>query len=272
MAYWRYQPIPISPNPTRSPQDVTVIIPIINIDVKELERTIRSILACHPFQIFVVTRKDEFFILEKFSRTINAENLEVFMVPVANKRLQLCRAIPEVETDIVVFADGDVTWPSTILPWLLSPFENPEIGGVGTSQRARPLRTGPVLNQCINWAGRAYIQRRNFEILATHMIDGGTSCMSGRTHAVLTEVVKDPAFLSGFQEERWGENRLQADDDNFITRWLVAKGWKTWVQSNDECEIETTLENGIGFRDQCDRWARSNWRSNFISLATGLWR
>jgi cellulose synthase/poly-beta-1,6-N-acetylglucosamine synthase-like glycosyltransferase len=220
----------------------------------------------------VVTRKCEYSILEEFSRTINAKNFKVLMVPVADKRLQLCRAIPEVETDIVVFADGDVTWPSTILPWLLAPFENPKIGGVGTSQRARLLKTGPLFNRCINWLGRAYIQRRNFEITATHGIDGGTSCMSGRTHAVRTRSVKDDEFLSGFQGEKWGENRLQADDDNFVTRWLIAKGWETWVQYNPECEIETTLENDIGFIDQIDRWARSNWRCNLTRLATGLWK
>ena len=272
MAYWRYQSIPISANPTRSSKDVTVIIPIINIDVKELKQTIRSMLACDPFQILVVTRKDEYSILEGFSRTINAKNLKILMVPVADKRLQLCQAIPEVKTDIVVFADGDVMWPSTILPWLLAPFENPKIGGVGTSQRARRLDTGPCWKQWINYLGRAYIQRRNFETAATHGIDGGTSCMSGRTHAMLTRIVKDDKFLSGFQGEKWGENRLQADDDNFVTRWLIAKGWETWVQHNPECEIETTLENDIRFFYQCDRWASSNWRCNHTRLATELWK
>jgi cellulose synthase/poly-beta-1,6-N-acetylglucosamine synthase-like glycosyltransferase len=72
------------------------------------------------------------------------------MVPVANKRLQLCEAILKVRTDIVVLADGDVTWPSIILSWLLAPFEYPEIGGVGTSQRARRLKTGPFIKKLWN--------------------------------------------------------------------------------------------------------------------------
>jgi len=272
VAHWVYQSIPISVNPTLSSKDVTVIIPIININVEELEQTIRSMLACNPSQILVVTRECEYSILQEFCRAINAKNLKALMIPVANKRLQLCQAIPKVETDIVVLADGDVTWPSTILPWLLAPFEYPDIGGVGTSQRTRRLKTGPLINRCINWLAAAYIERRNFEISATHRIDGGTSCMSGRTLAVRSKIIKDFAFLLGFQEEKWGENRLQADDDNFVTRWLVAKGWKTWVQYNSECEIETTLEDNIRFLDQCDRWARSNWRSNYTSLVTGLWR
>jgi len=62
----------------------------------------------------------------------------------ANKRRQLCQAIPLVETKIMVLANGDVKWPPTILTWLLAPFKDPEIGGVGTSQRVIRLRGGGV--------------------------------------------------------------------------------------------------------------------------------
>ena len=110
------------------------------------------------------------------------------------------------------------------------------------------------------------IERRNFEISATHNIDGGTSCMSGRTGAYRTEILKSYDFLDNFKNERWGRYILNADDDNFVTRWLVAHQWKTWIQYEPECEIETTLENSYKFLYQCSRWARSNWRSNWTSL------
>ena len=54
--------------------------------------------------------------LEKFINLININNLKVFKVLIINKRLQLYQAILKVQTDIVVFANGDVTWPSIILP------------------------------------------------------------------------------------------------------------------------------------------------------------
>ncbi|MCJ1356464.1 MAG: Type 2 glycosyltransferase [Icmadophila ericetorum] len=66
---------------------------------------------------------------------MNARNLKVLKVPVANKRLQVCKAVPFVKTRITIMADDDVTWPSTIFPWLLAPFEDEKIGAVGTSQR-----------------------------------------------------------------------------------------------------------------------------------------
>jgi hypothetical protein len=198
---------------------------------------------------------------------MNASNLKVLQIPIANKRLQVCKAIPFVKTHITVMADDDVIWPSTILPWLLAPFEDKKIGGVGTCQRVRRLETGTFMEWCYNWLGAVYIERRNFEISATHCIDGGTSCMSGRTCSFRTKILQDDDFLLGFTTETWRGHLLNADDDNFVTRWLVAKKWKTWIQYNRECEIETTLENNSNFRRrQCRRWATSNWRSNLKSL------
>ncbi|KAM0175680.1 hypothetical protein ACHAPC_009552 [Botrytis cinerea] len=165
-------------------------------------------------------------------------------------------------------ADDDVTWPRTILPWLLAPFENAKIGGVGPCQRVKRVRNGTFAERAFNWLGAAYIERRNFEISATHGIDGGTSCMSGRTCAFRSEILQSPLFLDGFKTERWGQYQLNADDDNFVTRWLVANQWSTWIQYNRECEIETTLENNFKYLYQCSRWARSNWRSNYTSLVT----
>ena len=231
-------------------------------------------LDCNPSQILLVTTTSQYNILQKFSKSMNTRKLKVLESPVASKRLQVCIAIPLVKTPIIVMADDDVTWPSTILPWLLAPFEDEKMGAVGTCQRVRRLKTGTVTELCYNWLGAVYIERRNFEISATHYIDGGTSCMSGRTCALRTEILQDDDFLWGFATETWRGHLLNADDDNFITRWLVAKSWKTWVQYNRECEIETTLENNPKFRSQCRRWARSNWRSNYTSLfiERHIWR
>jgi len=271
VAHWRYKSIPIPLTPTYSPEDVTIIVPVININFEELRQTIQSMLACHPFQILLVTQESEYAALKMFAESLGAD-IEILKVSVANKRRQLCKAIPLVTTKVLVLADGDVKWPSTILSWLLAPFENANIGGVGTSQRVPRLESGPCTERYWNWIARGYIERRNFEISATHWIDGGTSCMSGRTHAVRTEILNSPTFLSEFQEERWGDHLLNADDDNFVTRWLYTNRWKTWVQYNQDCEVETTFENNSELLERDYRWGRSNWRSNFKTLDQGLWR
>jgi hypothetical protein len=267
-SHWCYKSVPIPASPNYKAKDVTVIIPTIHNNFEELKDSLQSILACHPFELLLVTTSDKYEKLVKFTKSLEASNIRVFQVPIANKRIQVCEAIPEVKTSIIIMADDDVTWPSTILPWLLAPFEDGKIGGVGPNQRVKRIRSGPIIPIIYNWLGAAYIERRNFEISATHGIDGGTSCMSGRTCAFRAEILQSPLFLEGFKTERWGHYQLNADDDNFVTRWLVSKQWKTWIQYNRETEIETTLENNIKFLYQCSRWARSNWRSNYTSLVT----
>jgi cellulose synthase/poly-beta-1,6-N-acetylglucosamine synthase-like glycosyltransferase len=261
-----YKSIPIPKTPTYTSTDVTVIIPTIENNYEALRAPISSIMACNPHELILVTTFGKYHNLLNFVSTFNDTRIKVYDTKIANKRRQLREAIPRVTSAITVLVDDDVTWPSTILPWLLAPFENPKIGSVGVSQRVKRIREGPLATRCWNWLGACYIERRNFEISASHYLDGGTSCMSGRTNAVRTDILTNPSFLDGFCKERWGTYHLNADDDNFVTRWLVNHDWDTYIQYNDECTIETTLENNYSFVRQCLRWARSNWRSNYTTL------
>ncbi|TVY14933.1 hypothetical protein LARI1_G008374 [Lachnellula arida] len=268
-SHWTYHTVPIPGKPSYTSKDITVIIPTIHNNFEELRESLQSILACQPYELLLVTTSDKYQRLLAFVKTLEVSNIRVSHVPIANKRIQVCEAIPMVKTALIIMADDDVTWPRTILPWLLAPFEDSKIGGVGPCQRVKRIRSGhPLMERIYNWLGAAYIERRNFEISATHGLDGGTSCMSGRTCAFRSEILQSPLFLDGFKTERWGKFQLNADDDNFVTRWLVSNQWKTWIQYNKECEIETTLENDVKFLYQCSRWARSNWRSNYTSLIT----
>jgi cellulose synthase/poly-beta-1,6-N-acetylglucosamine synthase-like glycosyltransferase len=264
--HWLYKSKPIPAKPTFTHDDVTVIIPTIHNAFEELRPALLSILATRPYELILVTTVPKFADLQRVAGSLGFDNVRVMCTPVANKRIQVCEALPTVTTEITIMADDDVTWPVTILPWILAPFEDPSMGGVVTCQRVKRIWDGPWTARIFNWLGAAYIERRNFEISATHNIDGGTSCMSGRTGAYRSGILSSPGFLEGFQTERWGKYTLNADDDNFVTRWLVNHQWKTWVQYDAECEVETTLENGVKFLYQCSRWARSNWRSNFTSL------
>lgn len=188
----------------------------------------------------------------------------------ANKRRQMARAIPEVRTKIIVFADDDVSWPRRTLQWMLAPFENEKFGGVVTCQRLRRAVSPSFSQRIYGFLGALYLERRNFDCAATTHMDGGVPCMSGRTVAYRTHILQDDSFTSGFTDEKWwfGQYQLNADDDNFITRWMVSHGWETYMQYHPECEVQTTLEDNPKFLKQCLRWARSNWRSNLTSLCT----
>lgn len=265
-SHWTYKSKPVPAKPTFTHDDVTVIIPTIHNAFEELRPSLQSILDCRPSELILVTTDGKHRALEALVQSLASPKVRVLHTPIANKRLQVCEALPRVRTAITVMADDDVTWPPTMLPWILAPFEDAAIGGVGTCQRVRRQTSGCWIARSWNWLGAAYIERRNFEISATHNLDGGTSCMSGRTGAYRSEILSSHNFLDGFRNEKWQKWILNADDDNFVTRWLVSHRWKTWVQYSPECELETTLENSPKFLFQCARWARSNWRSNWTSL------
>ncbi|KAL2017388.1 hypothetical protein VTK56DRAFT_2231 [Thermocarpiscus australiensis] len=274
VSHWTYKSkVPNWDKPRYTAEDVTVVIPTIHNRPEELRPSLESILACKPAKLILVTTWNKHEALSRVAATLHDPDgatrteIDVLHVDKANKRLQVCKALEDdhVQTAITVMADDDVEWPPTLMPWLLAPFEDDRIGGVGTCQRVKRVG-GDIMTRIFNWLGAAYIERRNFEISATHNIDGGTSCMSGRTGAYRTGILKSYEFLHSFKNEKWGRYILNADDDNFVTRWLVAHQWKTWIQYEPECEIETTLENSTKFLYQCSRWARSNWRSNWTSL------
>lgn len=199
-------------------------------------------------------------------------DVEVFASDVANKRLQMVQGLQRAVTPIAVFADDDVFWPRSFLPYILAPFEDPSTGAVGPYA----VLERPSMPNVWDVLGAAYLERWNFEIAATSHVDGGIACLGGRTSIIRTEIVQDPAFIDHFSNERWlGSVALsKADDDNCVTRWLVNHGWKIKIQCASEACIETTLENDSAFLGQCVRWSRTTWRSNFTSLFIDgvIWR
>lgn len=48
--------------------------------------------------------------------------------------------------------------------------------------------------------------------------------------------------MTGYITETWLGRRLNSDDDNFVTQFLVSKGWGIRIQMSKEAEVLTTLE------------------------------
>lgn len=262
VSHWTFKPTPIPDNPSYTSQDVTVIVPTINGDGEELRRTLQTCLATDPYEIIVVTIDDSLKRAMEMAAAINSKKVRVLTVSKANKRRQMCEAIPQVRTKITIFADDDVIWPNTLLPWILAPFEDDMMGGVGTSQRLmRPERPS-----IWSFLGSLYLERRNFDCSACLHIDGGLPCLSGRTVAYRTHILQNDEFTFSFTHETWRTFQLNADDDNFVTRWMFNHGWKIAMQYHKAAEVQTTLEDGPKYLKQCLRWVRSNWRSNITSM------
>ncbi|KAG8963026.1 hypothetical protein FRC03_003522 [Tulasnella sp. 419] len=202
--------------------------------------------------------------LQELANSVDPSRVRVLTVPFANKRLQMVHGIRNTTTDIIVFADDDAIWPPTMLPYILACFEDQKVGGVGTSQRVQPVGNSMTVWEVLA-AFRLSI--RNIEISASTHIDGGVPCLSGRTAAYRTIILKDPEFIHGFTNDFWlGKYHLNSGDDKFLTRWMVGHGWNTYIQCCPEAELLSTMKPNWRFLLQVLRWTRNTWRSDLRSL------
>lgn len=264
VASFTYRPVPLPENPTYiASEDVTIIVPTIDAG-EEFKEAAHSWLVGKPKEILIITEEKMLGPLQELANAVDPERIRVLTVPFANKRLQMSHGIKNTTTDIIVFADDDAIWPPTMLPYMLACFEDQKIGGVGTSQRVQPVGKAMTVWEVLA-AFRLTI--RNIEISSSTHIDGGLPCLSGRTAAYRTVILKDPEFLHGFTHDYWlGKYQLNSGDDKFLTRWMVSHGWGTYVQVCKEAELLSTMKPNWRFLKQVLRWTRNTWRSDLRSL------
>ncbi|QDS74940.1 hypothetical protein FKW77_004497 [Venturia effusa] len=283
IAYNLYRPISIPRTPRYGRSDATVIIPTVEPENPDFDECIRSVLKNQPKKILIVTVGQQCFeaagkickdIHEQFksSDPVAETTIDVIEAREANKRKQLAVAIKQIDTDITVWVDDHVFWPSVnFLPAAMAPFEDKNVGIVGTVKKVRRQDQGTFFKNFWNFLGCIYLERHNFEITATTRVDGGAFVISGRTSLHRTSVIQDPKFLQGFQNEYclFGlVGPINPDDDNFVSRWNVTNGRKVAFQNCEDAIIETTLGEYPKFLQQCLRWVRTTWRSNPCSLFT----
>ncbi|KAL9594806.1 MAG: hypothetical protein Q9219_006820 [cf. Caloplaca sp. 3 TL-2023] len=263
---WTLKPIPPASSPRYNPQDVTVVLPTLGTDNRDFHRCLLSINACRPKAVLIITPKPD--TVRRICRDLHLPHFEVIEYPHANKRAQMIRGFLRVETSIVVCADDDVFWPPTFLPYILAAFEDAAVGAAGPLVTLERPPQEDTTGNVWDFLSAAYLARWNFTLTATSHVDGGIACLSGRTHAMRARILTDERFLVAFAREEWffGIPLAKADDDNFLTRWLVNDGWKIAVQVAPQAEVRTVLASDKGFVGQCIRWHRTTWRSNITSL------
>ncbi|ORX50205.1 hypothetical protein DM01DRAFT_1337868 [Hesseltinella vesiculosa] len=268
LAWFVYRPIQPAECPRyKASKDVTIVVPTIDAGEEFLEAA-QSWLACNPNRVLIVTEacmKDKIQ-AQVLSIGAAASKFTVMTVPKASKREQMCKGIQYTDTDILVFADDDAIWPPTMLDYILASFEDEAVGGVGTSQTVRSVGKRRSIWEIL--AGFR-LTIRNIEVAASTHIDDGVCCISGRTAAYRTVILKDPDFQHKFTHDYWrGKYLLNSGDDKFLTRWMVSHGWATHMQVCKEAELLSTFKDNWRFMKQILRWTRNTWRSDFRSLCT----
>ncbi|KAK5651644.1 hypothetical protein OQA88_11819 [Cercophora sp. LCS_1] len=287
IAFFCYTPAPIPRNAKYIPnKDVTVILPTIDPEGADFQECVRTCCENLPAAILIITAGDVLYAktlaaVLPFQKEFGRTEFTISRTQIASKREQVAHAIPLIRTQLTVLLDDHVFWGPNFLRSLVAPFEDESVGLVGTNKSVRRVPNLPLWGRIWNLLGALYLIRHNFEVRATNTLDGGAFVVSARTCALRTVIIQSPAFVSGYTNERFLFGRLgplNADDDNYVTRFVVRAGWNVKIQYTPDSCIETTV--GVTapvankFLGQCRRWARTTWRSNSCSLFTdrSVWR
>jgi len=263
--YKPIKPLPKSQRKYISSRDVTVVVPTIDHDDR-LILALKSWLGADPYEVIIVTVPEIKPYLEELAKKVDPSmsRVRILTIPKGNKRKQMVVGIEETKTPILVFCDDDVLWPKTMLEWCLAPFEDEEVGAVGSSQWVIPDGNYMTIWEIL---ASFRMSMRNIEIRASTAIDGGVSCLSGRTACYRTSIVKDPSFIDAFLHEYWlGKYHCHSGDDKFLTRWVQFHRWRTFIQACPEVELLTSFKPNYRFLIQLLRWTRNTWRSDIKAL------
>eukprot|EP00474_Spongospora_subterranea_P002358 CRZ02816.1 hypothetical protein [Spongospora subterranea] len=275
VCYLLYKPqIPSSKRlNTFSSSDVTIIVPTIDCG-PEFASAAAQWVKNSPAEIIVVTTDACFPQIQAMVYNFDQGSglFRVLSVPEANKRVQLMEGVNASRTAILAFSDDDAIWSDDFIKWMLVPFDSPKIGGVGSSQAMTPCGDRATVWEVL---ADMRLSMRMMEAASTSRVDGGISCLSGRTAVYRREIMADPDLREKFVSEKWrGKYSLHSGDDKFLTRWLVSHGWEMSFQKHERALLLTTFKPNWHFLKQLLRWTRNTWRSDFTSLFIDrkIWR
>ncbi|KAF1981516.1 glycosyltransferase family 2 protein, partial [Aulographum hederae CBS 113979] len=276
--------LPLSPSYT--PGDVSIVIPTIDPD-DFFPINLRSLLANSPYEIIIVTIQSQLNHTRSLlaSADVSFPSITIYALSFPSKRKQLAHGILHTTGKFTVLVDDDVVWSPSFLRHALAPFEDPRVGGIGTRQYIiPPFPSAPTKSSTearADWSiyhhlASRRIVRRNRQISASNFLDGGVTCLSGRTAVYRSSILKDPAFLHAFTHDFWMYRYLlDSGDDTFITRWLIKMGWDMKIQVASFADVGTRGVGDSRFLKQVLRWRRNAVRSALIcvlDVSSGIWR
>lgn len=156
---------------------------VTSLDFKEC---VLSILASGVASIIIATVGEERKALAISSaNSISANRIIVIQTDAINRRQQTALAVEKVKTAITILCDNHNICPTGLLSHVLTCFENPKVGGVGSVHRARHFNHSYSQKGFWNFIGCEYLERWNVDMIATNNIDGSISCLTGRFFNIL---------------------------------------------------------------------------------------
>lgn len=243
---------------------VSVVIPSYREDPDILLRCLESWLAQDPTEIIIVVDTADEECQERLSH-ITDPRLRVLVFEHAGKRSALGVGIRAANCEILVFADSDTWWRPGLLDAVQMPFEDPQVGGVGTQQNVYQ-RTTSVWRRIADWL----VNLRYYDYVPAMGSKGGVACLSGRTAAYRRSAVLP--VVDHLENEFFLGRRCVAGDDGRLTWLILASGYKTVHQSSAQA-VSMFPDSFRAFVKQRVRWSRNSYRCYLTALWKGwLWK
>jgi len=178
-----------------------------------------------------------------------------------DKRKSLALGIQEATNEIVVLSDSDTLWEPDLLKYLLMPFDDPSIGGVGTRQRVLAPESS-IWRRAADWM----LDSKYLAYVPAMSWRGGVSVLSGRTVAYRRSILLP--VLPDLVNERFFRRRCISGDDGRLTWLVLNQGYKTVYQRN---AVAWTMmpDNATAFIKQRIRWSRNAYRCYLRAIFCG---
>jgi cellulose synthase/poly-beta-1,6-N-acetylglucosamine synthase-like glycosyltransferase len=244
-------------------EPITVVVPVYQEDPEIFVAAIRSWLMNPVVEVIcVIDVTDE--VCQEIARRY--ENLwgriRTIVTDIPGKRDALVKGWQAATTPLVALVDSDTIWDKDVAFWVTAPFQDPEVGGVGTRQN--------VYKPHGLWQNVAdlYLDYRYYdEIAGQSALGQAVSCLSGRTAVYRRHLLLE--YEEQFLNETFRGIQCMSGDDKRLTTLLIENGHKTILQR--EARVWSTFPSELWrFTQQRIRWARNTWRSDLRAMG-GRW-
>ena len=267
-AYFQLDPERIDPNgQTPGPSDFTVISVTLGAQ-RDYVTNVQSWLTEDLAAVVVVTIDETFPRLKALMDSVADPRIHVYSVksvPGISWRPGACEGIRRTKSPYLVFVDDDVMWGSRTLKYIASAFGDPDVGGVNTMQEVHP--NGIEFTTWETFGALNLVRRNILHSFLAYFRDGHVLNLSGRTAGYRKEVLQREDFYFALMNEYWrGRSRITTGDDNFLTSWVVRRGWKTRFLNKREAMIATSVNDDASYLGQLMRWSRDTARNYLRDL------
>lgn len=249
--------------------DVTVVAVTLGTEPHYVD-VIRGWLRADPKAIVITTIDAQLPRIKSLVQSIGDARISVYSVKAPSNRRQYYQSISAVETAFFVIADDRSRWGVSTLDDILSPFQDPDVGGVTGMQVVRPRDSQKV--GLWESFGALNLVRRNVQHSALAFFHNGQVLnLSGRLSAFRTSIFKDARFRDHFLNDVWlGHFQITTGDDNALTTWVIRNGWGTWFQNSPGVTIAAGVCPDRRYAKQLLRWLRDTTRSYLRDLAFAM--